>query len=47
MEKKISVGIGSLCKGLPEEFSDFLMYARKLEFEDLPDYEMCKNNFKV
>ena len=53
-EKKISVSLDDLCRGLPDEFKTFIQYARDLKFEDRPDYSYLKNvirqiseNFKL
>ncbi|KAH6912550.1 CK1/CK1 protein kinase [Coprinopsis sp. MPI-PUGE-AT-0042] len=35
-----------LCRGLPEEFEDFLRYTRKLKFEQQPDYSTWIENFR-
>ena len=35
-----------LCKGLPNEFIDYIKYCRKLKFEQDPDYEYLRNLFK-
>ena len=35
-----------LCEGLPEEFPTLLKYARKLDFEEKPDYKNIKIMFK-
>jgi casein kinase 1 len=35
-----------LCRGLPEEFEDFLRYTRKLKFEQQPDYTTWIENFR-
>ena len=42
-EKKISISLGELCRGLPDEFKTFIQYARDLNFEDKPDYSYLKN----
>ena len=34
-----------LCKGLPEEYAEFLKYAKKLEFEQEPNYIYLKSLF--
>ena len=34
-----------LCKGLPEEFAEYIKYVRKLEFEEEPDYRYLKGLF--
>lgn len=35
-----------LCRGLPDEFEDFLRYTRKLKFEQQPDYSTWIENFR-
>lgn len=35
-----------LCKNLPSEFFDVMVYIRGLEFEEKPNYEMCRGKFK-
>ncbi|XP_037934918.1 casein kinase I-like [Teleopsis dalmanni] len=46
VEKKISVPIEDLCKGLPDEFAIFTRYARKLRFEESPDYNYLRHLFE-
>ena len=46
MESKIAYTPEILCKHLPEELLKLLKYARKLEFEDEPDYKDIKIMFK-
>ena len=46
MESKLANTPGILCMGLPDEFEELLKYARKLEFEEEPDYKAIKNMFK-
>ena len=36
-----------LCKNLPQEFYDAMLYVRGLEFEEKPNYEMIRNKFKT
>lgn len=40
--KKQDISIAELCNGLPEEFAQFLAYARTLKFEAQPDYSMLR-----
>eukprot|EP01017_Pseudomicrothorax_dubius_P045378 TRINITY_DN783_c0_g1_i6.p1 TRINITY_DN783_c0_g1~~TRINITY_DN783_c0_g1_i6.p1 ORF type:complete len:333 (+),score=76.02 TRINITY_DN783_c0_g1_i6:3-1001(+) len=47
MEKKINTPIEVLCKGLPQEFAEFLKYARELGFEEKPDYERLRTLLKT
>lgn len=46
MDKKMSVSISSLCKGLPEELRKYLDYCRSLRFEDKPNYPYLRALFK-
>ena len=38
-EKKINIPLDELCSGLPDEFKEFIAYARNLKFSEKPDYE--------
>lgn len=42
-EKKQSTAVKELCEGLPEEFATYLTYARKLGFEETPDYDYLRS----
>jgi casein kinase 1 len=44
-DKKQSSQIKDLCDGYPEEFGIYLQYARKLSFEETPDYDFCRELF--
>ena len=44
-EKKIKISPEELCSGLPPEFSEYIKYCRKLEFEEDPNYNYIKNLF--
>ena len=46
MECKEEYKEDKLCEGLPEEFPTLLKYARKLDFEEKPDYKNIKIMFK-
>ena len=46
MESKIAYTPEILCKHLPEELPKLLKYARKMEFEEEPDYKDIKLMFK-
>ena len=46
-EVKKSVKIKDLCSGFPEEFESFYNYVRKLEFEQVPDYDYLKSLLKI
>jgi serine/threonine protein kinase len=45
-EKKASTPIEVLCKGYPEEFSEYLSYCRSLRFDDRPDYNHLRRLFR-
>lgn len=45
-EKKTSIKLEELCKGLPIEFVRYIRYCRSLKFEDRPDYAQLKKLFK-
>lgn len=42
MELKYSTSVESLCRGLPNEFSDFLVYSKSLRFDEKPDYDYLR-----
>ncbi|EJD02442.1 kinase-like protein [Fomitiporia mediterranea MF3/22] len=44
-EKKQTTPIKELCESLPEEFSIYLNYVRKLGFEETPDYDFLRELF--
>lgn len=46
-EKKIKTSIADLCRGLPEEFSQYLKEVRGLKFDERPDYQKYKLMFKA
>ena len=46
MQAKMDITMDKLCEGLPEEFKEFIEYAKKLEFTEKPDYEYLKNLLK-
>lgn len=41
-EKKQQTSVKELCDGFPEEFAAYLTYARKLGFEEAPDYDFLR-----
>ena len=45
LEIKKAVAIETLCKGMPQEFANFMHYCRSLKFEDKPDYLQLKRAF--
>lgn len=46
MESKMATPENILCKNLPQEFFDVMVYVRGLEFEEKPNYEMIRGKFK-
>ena len=44
-KKKNSSTPEIICKGLPEEFAEFVRYTRNLKFEQRPNYDYLKNLF--
>ncbi|KAJ7095934.1 kinase-like domain-containing protein [Mycena belliarum] len=36
-----------LCRGLPDEFEEFLRYCRRLQFQECPDYERWQDEFRA
>ncbi|KAI8344828.1 kinase-like domain-containing protein [Chlamydoabsidia padenii] len=44
-EKKQTTVINDLCHGFPEEFATYLQYARRLGFEETPDYDFLRGLF--
>jgi hypothetical protein len=45
--KKLQTKADVLCKGFPDEFQTYLKYARKLKFDEKPDYAYIKKLLKV
>jgi len=45
-QAKLNTRSEYLCKGLPPEFEAFLRYCRRLKFQDCPDYEMWREQFR-
>jgi len=35
-----------LCRGLPHEFEEFLRYCRRLKFQECPDYDKWREEFR-
>ena len=46
MEKKQETKLEQLCKGFPDCFPQYIRYSRGLEFDEKPDYDLCKSFFK-
>jgi len=42
----MSTTIEALTRGLPQEFSDYLNYCRKLRFDEKPDYAVLRKMFR-
>ena len=42
---KEEISIDELTSNLPDAFGNFLKYCRRLEFEESPNYEHCRNLF--
>lgn len=42
---KSTISIGEMCKGLPEEFSEYFYYVYKLEYEEKPNYQYLRYLF--
>ena len=45
MNKKKETSAEELCRGFPQQFTDYVNYTRKLEYEQDPDYYYLKNLF--
>ena len=45
-EKKNSTTVEELCRGFPQEFSDYINYCKALGFEEEPDYNYVRKMFK-
>ena len=39
--------IEELCKGMPEQFLEFVKYSRSLEFKEQPDYDKIIGCFEA
>lgn len=46
MERKLNMHVDMLCRGIPEEFTFFINYARSLRFDEKPDYDYLKEIVK-
>ena len=47
LKMKSSISLKELCKGLPEEFIEFIKYSRNLKFEEEPNYNYLKSLFTL
>lgn len=45
-DTKRTTQIEVLCEGFPDEFAQYLRYARRLDFFETPDYDYCYKLFK-
>ena len=45
-KKKLETRLEDLCKGVPQEFYDYMVYCRSLQFEEQPNYQYCLGLFK-
>ena len=41
-QKKYDIKLEDLCIGQPDEFAQFIQYARNMKFEDKPDYNYLR-----
>lgn len=46
-DTKRQTAVEVLCEGFPDEFAQYLRYARRLDFFETPDYDFCYNLFKA
>ncbi|KAJ7254389.1 kinase-like domain-containing protein [Mycena haematopus] len=46
-KEKKSARPEDLCRGLPAEFEEFLRYCRRLQFQECPDYERWREEFRA
>ena len=47
MEKKMSMTPEILCNGLPDEFQNYLQSVMDLGFEEKPNYEFYREQFRL
>ena len=45
-ERKLTLSVGNISRGLPEEFGEFINYCRNLKFEEEPAYGYLKELFR-
>ena len=45
IKKKLEISEEHLCKGLPNEFLNYMKYVKKLDFEQEPDYQYLNSLF--
>ncbi|CAI4230026.1 unnamed protein product [Auanema sp. JU1783] len=46
-DTKRQTAVEALCEGFPDEFAQYLRYARRLDFFETPDYDYCYSLFKA
>ncbi|KAJ6619462.1 kinase-like protein [Mycena sp. CBHHK59/15] len=46
-KEKRSARPEELCRGLPDEFEEFLRYCKRLQFQECPDYERWREEFRA
>lgn len=46
-DAKLRIPISFLCDGMPKEFEKLLTYIKSLNYEDIPDYSLIINTFKL
>lgn len=44
-DKKVQTSVETLCKGLPEQFAEYIKICRSMKFEETPNYENLKGLF--
>lgn len=44
---KIITPLEQLCRELPRELEEFLLYARNLQINDIPDYNLLRNLLQI
>lgn len=44
-DSKIKTPVELLCRGIPQEFAEYLSYTKNLKFDETPDYKMLKGLF--
>ena len=45
-ESKLITTTDVLCKGFPREIHKYIAYCRQLKFEENPDYDMLRDDFR-
>lgn len=47
MEKKMQITSELLCGGLPDEFQNYMSMVQELSFEEKPNYDFYRLQFKI